>query len=129
VLAHFCRSFNDRLDGRRQELIAYIPRLANTLDTEEVVRSRLQLLATEFQAVGGSPDFAERLKARFARARLPAHASSFALEVLCDAVTLKRSASHAFTVLDRLLSMGAPSQGFSTNLSERARDLETVLTS
>ncbi len=129
VLAHFCRSFNDCLGGRRQELTAYIPRLANTVAGEDAVRSRLQVLAAEFVAVGGSPVFAERLKARFARARLPAHASSFALEVLCDAVTLKRSASHAFTVLDRLLSMGAPSQGFSTNLSERARDLETVLTS
>lgn len=128
VLAHFCRSFNDRLGGRRQELVPYVPRLANTVAAQEVVKSRLQVLAAEFVAVGGSPDFAARLEARFAPARLPAHASSFGLEVLCDAVTLKRPASHGFDILDRLLSLGVPSRGVSTNLSERARDLEKVLT-
>ena len=128
VLAHFCRSFNDRLDHRRQELIPFIPRLANTVGTQEVLQSRLQLLATEFVTVGGNPQFAERLKTRFAGARLPSYASSFGLAVLCDAITIKRSAAHSFNLLDRLLTMGAQSPGVSANLSQRAGDIEQLLT-
>lgn len=131
VLAHFCRSFNDRLDQRRQELIPYIPRLANTAgapDTPDTVQARLRLLADEFVALGGTADFARRLEARFARAPLPAHASSFGLAIVCDAVTIKRSASQSFELLDRLLAVGAPSRGFSTDVPLRARDLEELLT-
>ena len=128
VLAHFCRSFNDRLDDRRQELVPYIPRLANTLGSPAVVLSRLRLLTGAFVAVGGSPDFAERLEARFARAPLPAHASSFGLEIVCDAITIKGSAPDSFGLLDRLLAVGARSRGFSTDVSLRARDLEELLT-
>lgn len=128
VLAHFCRSFNDRLGDRRQALIPYIPRLANTLGTQEVVQERLEVLAAAFELVGGGRDFAERLKARFARAPLPAHAESFGLSVVCDAVTLKLSASRCFATLDRLLSIGPPSSGFSTDVSKRAKALEKVRT-
>lgn len=128
VLAHYCRAFNDRLEGRRQELVPYIPRLANTLGPAAVGLGRLRLLTGAFVAVGGSPDFAERLEARFARAPLPAHASSFGLAIVCDAVTIKRSAAESFELLDRLLAVGAPSRGFSTDAALRARDLAELLT-
>ncbi len=124
VLAHYCRAFNDRLDDRRRELIPYIPRLANTLGSPAVMLSRLRLLTGTFVAVGGSPDFAARLEARFARAPLPAHASSFGLEIVCDAITTKRSASQSFDLLDRLLAVGAPSRGFTADVARRAKDLE-----
>ena len=128
VLAHFSRSFNDRLDQRRQDLIPYIPRLANTVATPEVVLSRLRLLADEFVALGGTADFAGRLEARFARAPLPAHAASFGLAIVCDAITMKRSASHCFAVLDRLLAIGTPSRGLSRNTARRAEELDRILT-
>jgi hypothetical protein len=123
VLAHFCRSFNDRLGDRRQALIPYIPRLASTVGTQEVVRGRLEVLATAFERVGGGRDFAERLKARFARAPLPAHAESFGLSVLCDAVIHKHSAADGFAILDRLLAIGTRSPGSSTDVAQRAKAL------
>lgn len=128
VLAHFCRAFNDRLGDRRQELIPYIPRLANTLGTQEAVQARLQVLAAAFERVGGSRDFAARLEARFARSPLPAHCESFGLSVVCDAVTLKLSACHCFDILDRLLSVGPSSTGISTDASGRAKALEIMRT-
>ena len=126
VLAHFSRSFNDRLDERRQELVPYIPHLANSVARPEIVLSRLGLLADEFGALGGTADFARRLEARFARAPLPAHATSFGLEIVCDAITLKRSASHCFAVLDRLLAIGSPSRGLSRTAARRAEELDRI---
>ncbi len=128
VLAHFCRALNDRLGERRQELIAYIPRLANTVGGQEAVQARLRVLAAAYESIGGSRDFARRLEARFARSPLPAHCESFGLSVLCDAVTFKLSASRCFAVLDRLLSVGTPSPGFSTDVCERAKALEKIAT-
>ena len=128
MLAHFCRAFNDRLGARRQELVPYIPRLANTADGPASVQARLRLLSQAYLDVGGSADFAARLEARFARARLPAHASSFALAVVCDAIAIKGSATDGFALLDRMLALGAPARGFSTDPAARARDLETLLT-
>jgi len=126
VVAHFARSFNDRLDHGRQDLIPYIPKLANTAGRSEVAQVRLRLLAREFAAVGGGPEFAERLEARFARARLPFHASSFGLSIVCDAITLKRSTAECFVILDGLLSIGAPSPGHSSDVPERGSFLARI---
>jgi len=128
VLAHFCRAFNDRLGERRQDLVPYIPRLANTADGPETAQAPLRLLSQAYLSIGGSADFAARVEARFARARLPSHASSFALSVVCDAIAVKDSAADGFALLARMLALARPSQGFSTDLPSRARDLETLST-
>ena len=93
----------------------------------EAATARLRLLAREFVTAGGSPEFSERLEARFARAPLPSYASSFGLSVVCDALTLKLSAAECFAILDGLLSVGAPSPGLSTDVPERARALARIL--
>lgn len=126
VLAHFCRAFNDRLGDRRQDLVPYIPRLANTLAGQAAVQGRLNVLADAFEAVGGSRDFTARLEARFARSPLPAHRESFGLSVVCEAITHTLPASRCFAVLDRMLAVGPPSPGFSTDAAERAKALEDL---
>lgn len=106
-IAHYCRSLNDRLEVRRQDLVPYIPRLVNTLDSDTVFRSRLRCLSREYLAIGGSRRLVQRLDMRFAKGAPPAYISSFGLAVLCDAVALKRPVDHAFALLDRLLSIAS----------------------
>lgn len=126
LIAHYCRSLNDRLDDRRQDLVPYIPRLVNTLDGKDAFRSRLQILLAEYLAVGGSRHLAHRMETRFAKAQVPHYLSSFGLAVLCDAITLKRRAPYAIEILDRLLSTGSRSAGPSAEASARAKDLDAV---
>ena len=71
VIAHFCRAFNDRLGDRRQDLVPYIPRLVNSQAGRRVTRARLDILLTDYVALGGNPARAESLARRFERARLP----------------------------------------------------------
>lgn len=127
LIAHFIRSLNDRLEDRRQELVAYIPRLANSVGPRRVFHSRLRYLLREYLAVDGSQRLAARVDSRCANAHLPHFVSSFGLSVVCDAITLKRSASCSFEILDRLLSMGTGSEARTVNASRHAKEREDVL--
>ena len=129
LIAHYCRILNDRLDERRQDLVPYIPRLANTRAGDGVFRARLGVLIRNYLAVGGSRRIAERVHERLSRRQIPAHASSFGLEVVCGAVVMGRSPNQAFALLDELLGLGPPSPGLSRDPAERARALEGLPTS
>ena len=108
VIAHFCRAFNDRLGQRRQELVPYIPRLMNTQAAKPVTLARLEILLADYVDLGGNPERAASLARRFQRARLAHYGGSFGLGLICEAISLKRSADHCYVLLDRLLGSGRP---------------------
>lgn len=127
LIAQFVRSLNDRLEDRRQELVAYIPHLAKSMGPKHVFRSRLRYLLREYLAVDGSQRLAARVESRCANAHLPHFVSSFGLSVVCDAITLKRPASRSFEILDGLLSMGPTSDARTDNASRHSEEREDVL--
>ena len=127
VVAHYCRALNDRLGARRQDLVPFIPRLVNTREGAGVVEARLELLLGRYLAIGGSQRIARSLRDRLAHGKLPTHTTSFALDMVCDAIALKLAADQAVQLLERLLALGRPSPGFTGDVAARAVALEAVL--
>ncbi|MEM7170746.1 MAG: hypothetical protein AAF530_11290, partial [Pseudomonadota bacterium] len=103
AVAHYCRSLNDHLDEDRQRLIAYIPRLVNTMDSRMVFADRFELLVESFRAAGGGRLIAERARRRFAKCLYPFYAPSFSLAVICDGIVMGHPLPDCFALLDRLL--------------------------
>ena len=127
VIGHYCRALNDRLGARRQDLVPYIPRLVNTREGVQVALARLELLLSRYMDIGGSRRIADGLRERLARRLPPATTTSFALDLVCQAIALRHPGAEALRILDRLLALGRPSPGFTSDVSERARALEAVL--